>query len=74
MARSPFYNQNRNFTRGQVFMIDFPKEPKLGSEPSRLLQGLHRGVVLFDSAFPQKTVVVLPICSVEDEHGNKPIT
>lgn len=70
-TRNPLYNQNRSFKRGEVFMVDFPVEPELGGEPSRLLEGPHRVVVLYDSTYPRKTVVVVPITSLYDDAGNR---
>ncbi|WHF25371.1 type II toxin-antitoxin system PemK/MazF family toxin [Bacillus altitudinis] len=58
------FNQNRKFIRGEVYNVNFPKEPKFGKEDSRMLEGVHRAIVLFDSTFPRKTVVVLPITSL----------
>ncbi|WP_255233952.1 type II toxin-antitoxin system PemK/MazF family toxin [Bacillus altitudinis] len=58
------FNQNRSFLRGEVYYVNFPREPKLGKESSRMMEGPHRAVVLFDSTFPRKTVVVLPITSL----------
>ncbi|WP_430510745.1 type II toxin-antitoxin system PemK/MazF family toxin [Gottfriedia solisilvae] len=69
-TRSTQYNQNRDFKRGEVFVVDFPKEPNLG-EPSRVIQGPHRAVVLYDSIFPRKTVVVIPISSLYDNTGQQ---
>lgn len=65
------YSQERDFLRGEVYMVNFPTEPvKFGQSP-RLLEGLHRAVVLFDSTFPRKTVVVLPISSLYSDKGNE---
>lgn len=68
-SRRPEWNQNRSFKKGEVYFVDFPPEPPLGSESSKLLQGAHRAVVLMDSTFPRKTVVVAPITSCVAEDG-----
>lgn len=65
------FSQERDFLRGEVYMVNFPREPQKGGQPSRLLEGLHRAVVLFDSTFPRKTVVVVPISSLLDDNGNE---
>jgi mRNA-degrading endonuclease toxin of MazEF toxin-antitoxin module len=65
------YTQDRTFTRGEVYMVNFPIEPQKGTEKSCLLNGPHRVVVLYDSSFPRKTVVVVPISSIINGKGNK---
>lgn len=65
------YTQERDFYRGEVYMVDFPREPKKFKQDSRLIEGTHRAVVLFDSTFPRKTVVVVPITSLYDENGKE---
>lgn len=67
----PRYNQERNFKRGEVYMVDFSAEPKKFGQESRTIEGLHRAVVLFDSDFPRKTVVVVPISSLYSHEGEK---
>jgi mRNA-degrading endonuclease toxin of MazEF toxin-antitoxin module len=65
------WNQDRSFKKGEVYFVNFPPEPEKGSESSKLLQGPHRGVVLFDSTFPRKTVIVVPISSYVNSRGEK---
>lgn len=71
MARNPLWNQRRNFSRAQVFNVNLPREPRAAGDPSRMLFGIHRSVVLFDSTFPRNTVVVIPITSLIDDRGNR---
>ncbi len=65
------YNDKRDFLRGQVFFVDFSGEKHKHSRPSRVIQGAHRAVVLFDSTFPRNTVVVVPISSLYEADGTK---
>lgn len=51
-----------------------PPEPPIEPDPSRVLSGPHRCVVLFDSQFPRKTVTILPITSLNNEHGERKST
>lgn len=71
MSRNPNWNQQRKFTRGEVFFVDLPEEPKVDPDPSRVMKGDHRCVVLFDSTFPRKTVTILPITSLYDASGKQ---
>lgn len=66
---NPAWNQQRSFARGEVYKVDFPPEPQKGSEFSKLLKGVHRAVVLMDSVFPRKTVIVVPISSLRGRDG-----
>ncbi|MGX6978932.1 type II toxin-antitoxin system PemK/MazF family toxin [Vagococcus elongatus] len=52
-------NDMRNFKKGDVFMIDFPQ-----GKGGFVMQGVHRGVVLYDCTFPRKTVIAAPITSL----------
>lgn len=53
-------------------MVQFePENAKNLPDNSFLLKGKHRAVVLFDSTFPRKTVIVVPISSLYDNAGNK---
>jgi mRNA-degrading endonuclease toxin of MazEF toxin-antitoxin module len=67
--KHPTFNQERSFKRGEVYMVDFSKEPRKFGEFSRTIEGPHRAVVLFDSDFPRKTVVVVPISSLHKKDG-----
>ncbi|MGG4456863.1 type II toxin-antitoxin system PemK/MazF family toxin [Brevibacillus porteri] len=69
--RKPEYTQQRKFTRGEVFFVNLPAEPQVEPDPSRVMNGPHRCVVLFDSAFPRKTVTILPISSLYKENGEQ---
>ncbi|UFJ41359.1 type II toxin-antitoxin system PemK/MazF family toxin [Brevibacillus humidisoli] len=69
--RNPEWNQKRTFKRGEVFFVDLPAEPPVEPDPSRILRGSHRCVVLFDSDFPRKTVTILPITSLYNQEGEK---
>lgn len=69
--RNPKWTQVREFQRGEVFYVDLPGEPEVPPDPSRVMEGKHRCVVLFDSAFPRKTVTILPITSLHDAEGNR---
>jgi mRNA-degrading endonuclease toxin of MazEF toxin-antitoxin module len=51
-------------------MAYLDKEGKLGQESTHRIYGPHRVVVLYDSAFPRKTVLVVPITSQFDSKGN----
>lgn len=68
---NPEWNQKRFFQRGEVYYVDFPEEPQKGSEESKLIKGKHRAVVMMDSAFPRRTVIVIPITSLYTPDGKK---
>ncbi|MGK5511924.1 type II toxin-antitoxin system PemK/MazF family toxin [Brevibacillus formosus] len=67
--RNPDWTQQRKFTRGEVYFVNLPSEPQVEPDPSRIMAGAHRCVVLFDSAFPRKTVTIVPITSLNKENG-----
>lgn len=59
-------SDNRNFKKGDVFMIDFPQ-----GNGGYVMQGIHRGVVLYDCDFPRRTVVAAPITSLYKGDGSR---
>ncbi|MBW5471596.1 hypothetical protein GPJ61_27805 [Brevibacillus formosus] len=69
--RNPEWTQQRSFTRGEVFFVNLPTEPKVDPDPSHVMAGDHRCVVLFDSTFPRKTVTILPITSLFNQKGEQ---
>ncbi|GCL71810.1 hypothetical protein PN4B1_17150 [Paenibacillus naphthalenovorans] len=69
--RDPEWNVKRTFVRGEVYFVNLPPEPALDPDSSYVLEGDHRVIVLFDSEYPRKTVTILPISSLYDEHGMK---
>lgn len=69
--RNPEWTQQRKFQRGEVFNVMLPNEPTVPPDPSRVMYGKHRCVVLFDSKFPRKTVTILPITSLYNRDGER---
>jgi mRNA-degrading endonuclease toxin of MazEF toxin-antitoxin module len=70
-VRNPEWTQQRKFKRGEVFYVNLPAEPEVEPDPSRVMEGRHRCVVLFDSEFPRKTVTIVPITSLYKKNGER---
>lgn len=54
-----------NFKRGEVYQVDFP------GDGGYIIKKERPAVVLQDSDFPRKTVIVAPITGLEKEDGTK---
>jgi uncharacterized protein YifN (PemK superfamily) len=65
------WSNERNFKRGEVYFATLPEEPQINDEPSYVMNGSHRVVVLFNSDYPQRQVTVIPITSLYKPDGTK---
>lgn len=62
------YVSDRNYVKGEVFNVCFPDD---GSFAQFTLKGPHPAIVIQDSTFPRKNVIVVPITGLLDTYGDK---
>ncbi|EMF0525545.1 type II toxin-antitoxin system PemK/MazF family toxin [Enterococcus hirae] len=68
MQTDKSYVSNRDYRKGEVFEVYFPDD---GSFAKFSIKGNHPAVVIQDSNFPRKTVLVVPITGLLDKFGNE---
>lgn len=68
VAKDKKYVSNRNYRKGEVFEVYFPDDSSFAKFS---IKGLHPAVVIQDSNFPRKTVLVVPITGALDTMGIK---
>lgn len=62
------YISNRNYRKGEIFEVYFPDDCGFAKFS---IKGNHPAVVIQDSSFPRKTVLVVPITGLRDKFGNE---